>query len=272
VYARIQRAMDNLRACGVPFGISVTATRENAEIVLSDQFLDYYFDQQGAIYGWVFQYMPIGRSYSVDLMVSAEQRAWMLEKELRMINERNRFLVDFWNGGIMSVGCISAGRPGGYFYIDWNGNIAPCVFFPYTAANVYQLYNRGGSLSSLLEEEYFRAIRIWQEGYLGGAERMGNLFRPCPVRDHYSFAHRLVSSQGVKPMDENAAAALGDPEYRRRMINYNRQTSALLDPLWQREVYPEGDATPGQPERALAPKQARGRGPEQLLHKAGRAS
>jgi len=247
VFARIQRAMDHLRACGVPFGISVTATRQNAELILSEPFLDYYFEQQGAIYGWIFQYMPIGRSYSVDLMVSADQRAWMLEQELRMINERHRFLVDFWNGGILSVGCISAGRPGGYFYIDWNGNIAPCVFFPYTLANVYELYRQGGSLSSLLEQEFFQAIRRWQDGYLGGSERLGNLFRPCPIRDHYRFAHRLVSSQGAQPMDEHAAAALADPEYRRRMMEYDRRIAEVLDPLWRREVYPEGEQSHGDP-------------------------
>jgi len=258
VFARIQQAMDNLRACGVPFGISMTATRENAEIILSEQLIDYYFKEQGAIYGWIFQYMPIGRSYSVDLMISAEQRAWMLERELQMIYERNLFLVDFWNGGILSVGCISAGRPGGYFYIDWNGNIAPCVFFPYTTANVYELYSRGGSLSSLLEDEYFQAIRSWQERYLKGRERMENLFLPCPMRDHYGFAHRLLSSQGAKPMDENAAAALSDPEYRRRMMEYNRRTAELLDPLWQREVYPGQNEVHGQQQTlALRPEQTR---------------
>ena len=80
VFARIKQAMGHLRDFGVPFGVSMTATRENAEIILSDELIDYYFKEQGAIYGWIFQYMPIGRSYSVDLMVSAEQRAWMLEK------------------------------------------------------------------------------------------------------------------------------------------------------------------------------------------------
>jgi len=45
---------------------------------------------------------------------------------------------------------------------------------------------------------------------------MENLFLPCPMRDHYGFAHQLVTSQGAKPMDENAAAALSDPEYRAR--------------------------------------------------------
>ena len=130
VFRKIQRAMENLREAGVPFGVSVTGTRKNAETVLSDEFMDYYFRQQGAVYGWLFQYMPIGRSFDVDLMVTAEQRKWMLEKELRLIFERDLFLIDFWNGGPMSLGCISAGRSGGYFYIDWNGNVAPCVFFP----------------------------------------------------------------------------------------------------------------------------------------------
>jgi hypothetical protein len=110
----------------------------------------------------------------------------------------------FLERGIMSAGCISAGCPGGYLYINRNGNIAPCVFFLYTKANIYELYRGGGSSSSLLEGEYFNAIRSWQDGYLKGRERMENLFLPCPMRDHYGFAHQLVTSQGAKPMDENA--------------------------------------------------------------------
>jgi hypothetical protein len=54
--------------------VSVTATRDSAKLVLSDEFLDYYFDAKGAIYGWIFQYMPIGRSYTADLMVTPKQR------------------------------------------------------------------------------------------------------------------------------------------------------------------------------------------------------
>ncbi len=70
--------MEQLKNAGVPFGISVTATRQNAETVLSDEFLDYYFENMGAIYGWIFQYMPIGRSYTIDMMVSPEQRRWTM--------------------------------------------------------------------------------------------------------------------------------------------------------------------------------------------------
>ena len=250
VFRKIQQAMENLREAGVPFGVSVTATRHNAETVLADDFMDYYFRQKGAVYGWLFQYMPIGRSFAVDLMVTAEQRKWMLEKELRLIFERDLFLIDFWNGGPLSLGCISAGRSGGYFYIDWNGNIAPCVFFPYYLENISELYRAGRSLSEVLELPYFRRIRDWQAGYLRDRGKVHNLFMPCPMRDHHAFAHQTVQEFGAKPMDEDAARALADPQYHQRMGEYNEQAGKLLDPLWEREIYP--GACPQEATRAVA--------------------
>ncbi len=241
VFRKVQQAMENLREAGVPFGVSVTATRHNAETVLADDFLDYYFHRQGAIYGWLFQYMPIGRSFAVDLMVTPEQRKWMLEKELQLIFDRDLFLIDFWNGGPMSLGCISAGRSGGYFYIDWNGNIAPCVFFPYYIENIAEMYQAGRSLSEVLELPYFRRIREWQAGYLRDGEKVNNLFLPCPMRDHHAFAHQTVQEFGAKPMDEEAARAIADPEYRRRMVEYNGEVGRLLDPLWEREIAPSAN-------------------------------
>jgi MoaA/NifB/PqqE/SkfB family radical SAM enzyme len=249
VFRKIQRAMENLREAGVPFGVSVTATRNNAETVLADDFMDYYFRQQGAIYGWLFQYMPIGRSFAVELMVSPEQRKWMLEKELDLIFERDLFLIDFWNGGPMSLGCISAGRSGGYFYIDWNGNIAPCVFFPYYVENISELYRSGRSLNDVLELPYFRRIREWQAGYLRDGGKVGNLFRPCPMRDHHAFAHRTIREFAASPMDEEAERALADPEYRRRMEEYDAEVGGLLDPFWEKEIYP--GALPQEAPRAV---------------------
>jgi sulfatase maturation enzyme AslB (radical SAM superfamily) len=43
VYRRILRAIENLRNSGVPFGISLTATRQNAEMLLQDEFYKYFF-------------------------------------------------------------------------------------------------------------------------------------------------------------------------------------------------------------------------------------
>ena len=252
VFTRIKAAMENLKRAGVPFGISVTATRANAETVLEDRFMDYYFDELGAIYGWVFQYMPIGRSYTVDLMITPEQRRMMLNREMELVYEKNRFMIDFWNGGPMSVGCIAAGKAGGYFYIDWNGNIAPCVFFPYYLANINDLYRDGQTISAVLESDFFKKIRTWQQDYLHSKDEVGDLFHPCPIRDHYDFAYETIREQKLHPLDENAAAALKDGEYRKRMIEYGKETGRILDPLWHSTMYAsnahEGDAEDGENE------------------------
>ncbi len=246
VFRKIQKAMFNLWSEGVPFGISVTATRKNAEVVLSEDFLNYYLDQMGAIYCWIFQYMPIGRGITVDMMVTPEQRKWMLNREMEMIYDKKAFVIDFWNGGPMSTGCISAGRQGGYFHIDWNGNVSPCAFFPYWIDNVYDIYSSKRPLSALLMSDYFKSIRKWQDSYAykkQGTE-MGNLLRPCPIRDHYRFAHRLIKKANAKPLDDSAAQALSDPEYRDKLIAYDEEIKALLDPIWRKRFLSQKKETP----------------------------
>lgn len=241
VFARVLQAMGHLRRHGVPFGISVTATKHNAETVLSDELMNYFFDEQGAIFGWIFQYMPIGRSYTVDLMVTPEQRTWMLEREMKLIYEHDRFMVDFWNGGPLSLGCIAAGRSGGYFYLDWDGNISPCVFFPYAIDNVHAMYERGNTISDVLFTDYFEKIRSWQDDYRGhdGESEVKNLFCPCPIRDHHAFAERLITEHDVVPLDPDAQAAYGDEEYHSRMRDYDARLAELLGPLWQEKMETE---------------------------------
>ncbi len=237
VFNKILLAMDNLVEAGVPFGISVTATRNNVDIIMSDEFTNFYFRQKGAIYGWVFQYMPIGRSYTIDLMITPEQRLALFKNEQKMIRESNIFLVDFWNGGPYAVGCISAGRPGGYFYIDWNGNMAPCAFFPYYISNVYDLYKENKNLNDVLFSPFFSSIRDWQNdyGYTQPPDKVDNYITPCIIRDHYEVARGLIDQFKPKPLDEQAAEALGDDEYRRRMAAYGLQVKSLTQPLWDEE-------------------------------------
>jgi MoaA/NifB/PqqE/SkfB family radical SAM enzyme len=240
VFRKIDQAMDNLRRYGMIFGISVTATRQNAETILSEELLNHFFYEKGAVYGWIFHYMPIGRSSTLDMMVTPEQRKQMLEKEHDLIFNKKMFLIDFWNGGPFSAGCISAGRTGGYFYIDWNGNISPCVFFPYFIDNIYDVYKTGRSLSSLLSAPLFESIRSWQKDYKGieSGNRTKNLFVPCPIRDHYSFARDAITRHDAKPMDIEAARAVADKDYYAGMVDYGKKTAELLDPIWEEKIYP----------------------------------
>ncbi len=237
VFKKIIQAMENLKEAGVPFGVSVTATRHNVDIIMDRKFTDFYFKQMGAIYGWIFQYMPIGRSYTVDLMITPEQRLALFQNEQKMIKESNIFLVDFWNGGPYAVGCISAGRPGGYFYIDWNGNMAPCTFYPYYLSNIYDVYRENKTLNDVLFSPYFESIRKWQNeyGYTQPPDKVDNFIVPCIIRDHFDEAFTLVNKFNAKPMDENAAQALKDEEYRRRMAAYGKDAKSLTQKFWEAE-------------------------------------
>ena len=234
VYQKILAAMDHLRAEGVPFGISLTAMRHNAELLMSDEFMNFWFDEQGAVYGWLFQYMPIGRGVTLEDMVTSDQRRWMLERLIKVLYDDGRFLVDFWNGGPLSEGCIAAGRQGGYFYLDWNGDISPCVFMPYAAANIKDLYAEGKDLSSVLESGFFKEIRAWQESYYGKKDGSPpqNLFMPCPMRDHHDVAHDCVVKHGARPTDPGAAEALVDEDYRAGLRRYGEELSVKLAPYW----------------------------------------
>ncbi len=246
VHKKILQAFDNLRKVGVPFGISITALRGNAEVVLGDKFIDFYFGEQGAIYGWIFQYMPIGRRYSLDMMVTPEQRLWMYEREQELVREKEIFIADFWNSGPVSNGCISAGRPGGYFYIDWNGDVMPCVFVPYSTHNIVKVYEEGGDLDTVLASPFFEAIRKWQReyGYMKRPDQMGNLVTPCVIRDNHRAFRKALQEGGAWPVDANAEAAIKDRGYYEGMVAYGDKVKELTNPIWEKEyVGPERGKT-----------------------------
>lgn len=233
VYDKVLDAMSRLRRAGVPFGISLTATRHNVEEIFSEEFIDFFFEKQGALYGWLFHYMPIGRSFTLELMPTPEQRVWMWQRVWEIIRQRRIFLADFWNHGTLSDGCLASGRSdgGGYLYIDWNGAVSPCVFVPYSPANVRQVYAAGGTLNDVWKEPFFAGIRNWQATYRKG---MGNWLAPCIIRDHHRDLRTLIAQHEPEPTDENARKALLDPEYARGMEEYDLAYQALSGLIWEK--------------------------------------
>ena len=245
VFDLVVAAAERLRGEGVFFGLSLTATRENAEELLSDALIERFFDGLGAGYAWVFHYMPIGRAFTLDLMPTPRQRVALWRRMRQLVDERQIFLADFWNGATATSGCVAAGRPGGYFYVDWNGNLSPCVFIPYTPVNVRELFARGQTLEDAWEQPFFAALRGWQRGY-GYREPgqphdgVGNWLRPCPIRDHHAEFVRLLREHGPRPNDADAAAALADPEYHAGLERFGRELAELSDPLWAKHVRRNG--------------------------------
>ena len=237
-FARTLEAISLLRESGVPFGFSATLTRMNLTEILSDRFLDFFFLELGAFYGFLFQYMPIGRGACLDWMPTPGQRVDSWEAVWHAIESKGIFLFDFWNHGPMVGGCMSAGRQGGHLYIDWAGRVMPCVFAPYSAANIQEVYASGGTLEDVWKAPFFRAIRDWQReyGYDGGPlpKEQGNWMRPCPVRDHYAHFHRLVEEHLPEPEDENARLSLRDEAYAQGMAAYGEELQQLTDTMWNK--------------------------------------
>lgn len=244
VFDRVVAAMEYLREYKVPFGISMTATTNNYQELLDEKTLDFYFEKMGALYGWLFQYMPIGRSISLDLMPTPEQRLKMFNRMFEIVKNRRYFLADFWNSGLLADGCIAAGGRGGYLYIDWNGNVTPCAFVPYSPVNINQAYSQGQNLNDVWNNPFFARIRQWQQNYNPGigakAAPDGNLLRPCLYRDHYEEFLKIQSEYQPQPIDANAQVALKDSKYRQGLVKYDQQLAELTDPLWKEKFSKQG--------------------------------
>ncbi len=243
-YDRILKAFENLRNAGVPFGISVTPTKKNYEILMSDEFYDLYFDKLGATYMWMFQYMPIGRDFKKDmkeLMIEPEQRFNLFKKWKHLLKEKEYFAADFWNSATLSDGCIAYGRQGGYLYIDWNGKIMPCVFIPYSVGNIKDLFAHGKTIEDIIENDVLKRGREWQTKYKNIDGRVGNMLMPCSIRDNHRDFLNVI--KGAEPEDEAAKEAMESEEYHKTLINFDNKLREITEPYWEKEYLSSGRAS-----------------------------
>lgn len=180
VFDRVVTAMAHLRQHQVVFGTSMTAARQNADMLLSDEVIDFFFEDQGVLFSWVFHYMRIGRDYTLDRMPTPEQRRHLWQQAWDHIRHRGIFLADFWNSGTIVHGCLAGGRSGGYVYVDWNGHMSPCVFVPYSPVNVTELFAQDKTINDAWADPFFADLRQWQRDY-GFDEQLGMRRLPQPA-------------------------------------------------------------------------------------------
>ncbi len=236
IFKKILKVISILREVGLPFVISVTATKKNIKTLLSDKFYDFWFEKQGASYMWNFQLMPIGRGKEVfQLMPSPKERVKLYRKWEEVL-EKGYPVADFWNSGVLSDGCIAYGRGGGYFYIDWSGNIMPCVFIPYYVDNVYELYKKGKTLADALFSEFFKRGREWQKKYgLSHLKNPENWLMPCSIRDNYQYFRESILTENAKGENEFAQEAKDSKEYFDALVKYDKELKSLTQSIWEKE-------------------------------------
>jgi MoaA/NifB/PqqE/SkfB family radical SAM enzyme len=193
VFKKATAAMDLLRERGAVFGVSLTATRENVEEITSDGFVDFLVEK-GARYGWIFHYIPIGRNPDPNLMLTPEQRAYMAARVPALRQNKPFALVDFWNDGELTQGCIAGGRR--YFHVTASGAVEPCAFVHFSTHNINH-----HSLEEILRSPLFAAFQKKQPF-------CGDHLRPCPIIDVPSALRDIVTESGAKPTHTDAVEVI----------------------------------------------------------------
>lgn len=197
-YSKAIKAMDILKAHKLPFGFSTCYHSFNVDVIGSEKYTDLMIEK-GCKFGWYFTYMPLGKDARTELMVSPEQRELMYHKVREFRATKPIFLIDFWNDGEYSGGCIAGGRT--YMHINANGDVEPCAFIHYSNANIKEV-----SLLEALKSPLFMQYKMNQPFN-------ENHLRPCPLLDNPDKLKQMVHESGAKStqfLDEESVDDLTD--------------------------------------------------------------
>jgi len=188
VYNKVINAMKIMKKHGNLFGYSTVYHRNNTEVIGSYEFVD-FMEEMGCRFGWNFTYMPVGTNSPKELIVTPDQRKFMFHKIREIRSSRAMFLMDFWNDGEFTGGCIAGGR--NYFHLNSSGDAEPCAFMHYSNMNI-----KGHSLKEVLKQPLF-------EEYRKAQPFNHNHLRPCPCFDNPEKLRMMVNNTKAKSTQLN---------------------------------------------------------------------
>jgi len=216
-FKKTMKAMDILRKNRIPFGYSACVTRKNAEVVVSDEFVDLMIDK-GALIGWYFLYMPVCGDKNIDLMPTPEQRNHQRIRLDYIRTNKPIFVVDFWNDAPFVGGCIAAKY---YCHINNFGDVEPCIFTHFSQANI-----KNTSLKEALNCQFFKEIRARQP-------YSPNLLMPCMLIDHPKVSRELYNL--CKPYPTHSAAQILFEDLKDDLDKYSYNVHQIFDKIWEED-------------------------------------
>lgn len=189
MYQKAINAMQLLKQKGLLFGMSVCYTRNNLEMVTSDEFMDKMISL-GVKFGLYFNFMPVGKDATPDLIPTPDQREYMYHWVRKTRNNKTGkplFIMDFQGDGEYVGGCIAGGR--NYFHINAAGDMEPCVFIHFSDSNI-----REKTLLEGLKSPLFMAYRHDQPFN-------DNHMRPCPMLENPDCLRDIIKRTNAKSTD-----------------------------------------------------------------------
>lgn len=217
-FEKVMKAMDYLKNEGVYFGFSVTATRENLKVFLKQEFINFYI-KKGCYFGWVFQFIPVGKDPKPELMLTPKQRTILREYVHKIRDTKPIFVADFWNDGLYADGCMAAGR--NYLHINSKGDVEPCVFVHFAVDNI-----KNKTLRQALNSDFFKGIRKKQP--FGD-----NMLRPCMIIDHPNLLREFCKRFNAKPTHQGADLLIKDKKVMKQMNKYAQGFKKESEKPWK---------------------------------------
>lgn len=218
VFQKVMNAMDLMKSYGLLYGVSICYTSKNYQVVTSDEFLQMLIDK-GCIIAWYFHYMPVGKDASPELLLTPEQREYMVKRirdVRRMDGGMPIFTMDFQNDAEFVGGCIAGGK--NYLHINPNGDVEPCVFIHYSNVNI-----KDHSLLECLQQPLFMQ-------YHNSMPFNDNQLRPCPMLENPERIKAMVEAAGAHSTDMQAEEPIDDLIAKTK--TYAEQWKPTADKLW----------------------------------------
>lgn len=234
-YAKVSRAMELLRENGLPFGVSCCYTSANANSIASEEFFDWLIEK-GALFAWIFTYMPVGVGSPTSLMVHADQREHLYRFVREMREKKPLFTLDFQNDGEFVGGCIAGGRR--YLHINAAGDVEPCVFAHYANVNI-----RETSLLDALRSPLFMQ-------YYEGQPFNDNLLKPCPILENEGLLADMVKRAGAHSTDLQEKESAED--LCAKCHDSIAEWAPVADRIWNDEGDPLYDKRKNDPAQGMA--------------------
>ena len=150
VYEHLLGVMSALKQKRIFFGISLTVTSENIDLVTSESFIR-QLKVRGCRLFFYVEYIPVQED-TENLVVSTAQREELDKKMGELRRSFKRLFISFPGDEKSYGGCLAAGR--GFVHIGPEGGLEPCPFAPYSDTDL-----RVTSLKQGLSSVFLNRIR-----------------------------------------------------------------------------------------------------------------
>ena len=163
VFQRVQNGMSALREKRIPFGVSITVTRENAQAVTEAEFVRQLMSYGVKAIVYV-EFVPTEDALEGLEFTDADRESFTARLDALRADSDMPMLIAFPGDERRSGGCLAAGR--GFFHINSHGGAEPCPFSPYSDVDL-----KRSTLRDALQSKLFRALNeegLLQEDHDGG--------------------------------------------------------------------------------------------------------